>query len=115
MEVVPGNAVVFAQVTLGLVPEVLDAVDVVAAALGELLLVVDPAMVEARDVEVVVSMMTIGINHGIQRYLGIYDGDHRGPCSVRQHRRVDAAAALEDTKHRHLAGSSAASLAFAVK
>ena len=46
MEVVPGNAVVFAQVTLGLVPEVLDAVDVVAAVLGELLLVVDPAMVK---------------------------------------------------------------------
>ena len=41
----PRNAVVAAQVTLGLAPEILDAVDVVPR-LGEPLPVIDPQMAE---------------------------------------------------------------------
>ena len=53
MEVVLGNAVVLAQVALGLVPEVLDAVDVVGIG-GKALAMIDPMMAEARDIEIVV-------------------------------------------------------------
>ena len=70
-------------------------------------------MAEARDVEIVVGEVAIGIDHRIQRYLGVYDGDHRCSRDVGQHLRVDPPAALEDAEHRHLAGSSTASFAFA--
>ena len=63
MEVVFWNAVVVAQMSLGLVPEVLDAIDVVALAIGVVLLMVDAAMSEARDVEVVVGEVAVGIDH----------------------------------------------------
>jgi len=53
VEVLSWDAVVSAQMSLGLVPEVLDAVDVVAAGCGEGLSVIDPVMMEARDVEAV--------------------------------------------------------------
>jgi len=57
------DAVVLAQMPLGLVPEVLDAVDVVAVAIGVVLLMVDAAMSEARDVEIVVGEVAVGIDH----------------------------------------------------
>ena len=63
MEVVFWNAVVLAQMSLGLVPEVLDAIDVVALAIGIVLLMVDAAMSEARDVEIVVGEVAVGIDH----------------------------------------------------
>jgi hypothetical protein len=47
MEVVLRDAVVSAQMTFGLVPEVLDAVDVVAAGSREGLSMIDPMMPEA--------------------------------------------------------------------
>lgn len=113
MEVVLGDAVVLSQMPLGLVPEVFDAVDVVSMAIGELSLMVDPAMAKARDIELIVGEVAIGIDHGIQHYLGVYDGNHGRPRRIRQHLGVDPLAALEDAEHRHLARRSAASLASA--
>ena len=60
------NAVVFAQDTLGLVPEVFDAVNVMAALVDEGLRMIDATMLEAGDVENVITRKTIGIDHGIR-------------------------------------------------
>ena len=60
MEVLARDAVVAAQVALGLVPEVLDAVDVVALGGDEALLVVDPNMLEFRDVQDIVRAVAVG-------------------------------------------------------
>ena len=48
------DSVVSAQVALGLAPEVLDAVDVASRPDHERLLVIDPVMTEAGNVEYVV-------------------------------------------------------------
>lgn len=60
-------------------------------AVGEALLVIDPEMAEARDVEIVLGEVVIGIDHGIQRYLGVYDGRHGCSRGARPHLRIDAA------------------------
>ena len=73
MEVMTGDAVVFAPVTLGLVPEVLDAVDVPARAEREGLPVIDPVVMEAGDVEYVTGSKRIGIDDRIQLNPGFDD------------------------------------------
>lgn len=45
-----GNAVVFAQNSLGLIPEIFDAVDVMAAGVYEGFCMVDPTVAKPRDV-----------------------------------------------------------------
>ena len=53
MEVLPGNAVIPAQVPFRLVPEVLNAVDVVIP-VGKEFRMIDPHMVEVSDIELVI-------------------------------------------------------------
>jgi len=60
VEVLPRDAVVAAQVPFGLVPEVLDTVDV-PLAVAKALLVVDPHMAKLRHVEHVVGTVTVCI------------------------------------------------------
>jgi len=51
MEMMPGNAVVFSEMALGLVPEVFDAVDVDMFARDELFGVIDPMMLKAGNIQ----------------------------------------------------------------
>ena len=60
-----GNTVKFTEVTLGLVPKVLDAVDVIFP-LGKELGMIDPQMPEARHSEGVVARQRVAINDGIR-------------------------------------------------
>src|SRR5580704_1958908 len=60
-ELGPWDAIVAAQMALGLVPEVLDAVDVVSP-VGELLAMVDAHVVEPGHVEHVVGLETVAID-----------------------------------------------------
>ena len=112
MEVGLRDAVVGTQVTLGLAPEVLDAIDVVTRA-GESLGMVDPLMTKVRDVEHVVGAETAGVDNALGPdaltddpkqcwRLGIWDPD-----------RVDQSAPLEQAEDRHLAGRPSAAFAFA--
>jgi len=64
-EVLSWNAVIFAQLALGLLPEVLNSVDVISAPVDERLGVVDAVMFEAGDVENVVTRQSIRIDLGI--------------------------------------------------
>ena len=59
-----GNTIKFAQVALGLVPEVLDAVDVVFTG-GKQFGVIDPQMPEASHSERVVAGQRVTINDGV--------------------------------------------------
>ena len=61
MEVVFGNAVELSQNPFRLVPELLDAVDVVVA-IGEQLRMIDADVVEVRDVEGVVACPGVRID-----------------------------------------------------
>ena len=58
------DRIVAPQAALGLVPEVLDSVDVVAL-VGEQLQVVDPHVVEHRDIEHIVAAKGVGLDHAV--------------------------------------------------
>src|SRR6202012_3626518 len=61
------DAIIAAQMALGLVPEVLDAVDVVSP-VGEKLAMVDARMAELGHVEHVVGLETVAIDHSVGLY-----------------------------------------------
>lgn len=110
---VPRNAVVFSEVALGLVPEVLDAVDVSIFARNELFGMINPVVVKAGDIQDVVDAEGVREDHGIRRHLAVDDGQDGFLFGVRDHLGVDLAAALEDTEHRDFAGCATATFAFA--
>jgi len=113
MEVVARDAVVFAQVSLGLVPEILDAVDVVAVAGNEGLLMIDAMVVKTGDIKDVVRPEGIRVDDRIRLYFGLYDRQQRYPADVGNHLGVDATTSFEDPEHGHLAARAAATFALA--
>ena len=70
------DAVVAPEMTFRLVPEVLDAVDVVAV-LGEELGVIDADVVEVRDIEYVVSLEAVCVDNAVGFDLAFNDGRFR--------------------------------------
>jgi hypothetical protein len=58
------DSVVFSQVPLGLVPEILDAIDVVVL-VGKQIGMIDPEMVEVGDVEHVIAAVAIGVDNAV--------------------------------------------------
>ena len=79
---VPGNAVVAAQVALGLVPEILDFFDVVAL-IDEGLGVVDPFVPELRGVESVVAGEAAGADDAVGLDSLSDDWQQRGLLGIR--------------------------------
>jgi hypothetical protein len=112
VEVVAWDAVEAAQMTLGLVPEVLDAVDVVVP-VGKALAVIDTVVLEAGDVDGVVGSPTVGVDDGVGQDLGAHDRQERLAGSVGDHLGVHFAATLENAKDRNLPGSASTPFAFA--
>ena len=55
------DTIEFAHVALGLIPEVLDAIDVIATVCKQLRMV-DPEAVEVRDIQRVVALPAVGID-----------------------------------------------------
>ncbi len=55
------DTIEFAHVALGLIPEVLDAIDVIATVCKQLRMV-DPEVVEVRDIQRVVALPAVGID-----------------------------------------------------
>ncbi len=70
------NTVEFAHVTLRLVPEVLDPVDVIVP-VGEQLRVIDPEMLEVGDVERVVAAPAISLDDAVGCDLAFHDRHQR--------------------------------------
>jgi hypothetical protein len=88
-----------------LVPEVLDAVDMPLP--DEPLAVVDPSMVEFRDVKDVVGREAVGIDHRIGPDLLADDGKNRVFSCVWYDQGMHIPAALKQAKDRHFATRSA--------
>lgn len=107
------DAVVLAQAPRGLVPEVLDAVDVSLVPRREALGVIDPVMLETRHIQDVVAAKRVGVDDRVQFHLVLRDLQQRQRLRIRDHRRIHLSATLEDTEHRHLARSTAPSAALA--
>ncbi len=71
------DTVEFAHVTLGLVPEVLNAIDVIVAVCEELRMV-DTEVMEVRHIQHIIAAPAVEINDAIRDHLARYDGDQRG-------------------------------------
>src|SRR6516225_1166893 len=97
---------------LGLVPEVLDAVDVVSPG-GELLAMVDAHMAELGHVEHVVGLEIVAVDHSIGLYARPDDREDRFRSCVWDDHRMDLAASFEQSEDGDLAGSAATPFALA--
>jgi len=112
MEVLPGNAVVAAQMALGLVPEVLDPIDVVAT-VGKPLTVVDTLMSKLRHIKNIVGRKAICVDNGVWLDGSAHDRHQGSSSRVGNDDGMDLASALEQPEHRHLAGGTSAPLPLA--
>jgi hypothetical protein len=112
-EILTWNSVVLAQHPLGLIPEVLDPVDVVTTTPDKPLAVIDTTMLEAGYIENVVARQAVGIHHRIGLYFGFQSGQQRHGMRIGNRQRIDSTAAFEDTEDADFARSSTSSLAFA--
>jgi hypothetical protein len=112
MKVRAWNAVVSAQISFGLVPEILDAIDV-GSTVDKSLAMIDPMVPEAGYVQHIICRKTVGIDDGIWFYALLDDGYERVAAGIADDYGVHHAAALEQTKHGHLARRTATSFAFA--
>ena len=70
-----------AHMTLGLVSEIFDAIDVVVT-IGKELGVVDPEVMEVRHIQHIVTTPAVGIDDTIGHNFAFDDGDQRGPGRV---------------------------------
>src|SRR5271156_1857051 len=93
VEVGSRDAVEAAHMTLGLIPEVLDAVDMVLV-IGEQLGVVDAIVLEARYIEHIVGTEGIGVDDAVGDDLVLDDGLQRLAPGVRNDSGIDLAAAF---------------------
>ena len=96
-----------------LVPEILDAVDVIIA-ISEQFRMIDPEMVKVRDVESVVACPGVRIDDAVGQYHAVYDGHQGRRAGVGDHLGIDPAAALEDAEDRNLTGGAATAFAFSL-
>jgi len=78
LEVVPGDAVVFAQNPLGLVPEVLDPVDVFAMLVYELAVMVNAFMFELAHLQHIIALEAVGVHNRV-RHNFLSDDWHQPP------------------------------------
>ena len=107
------NTVEFPHVALGLVPKVLDAVDVVIA-VGEQLRMIDADMMEVRNVERVIACPGVRIDDAIRQDHAVYDRHQGLGAGIGDHLGVDLAAALEDAEDGDLAGGATTAFALSL-
>ena len=86
-----GNTVKFAEVTLGLVPEIFNAIDVVFTG-GKELGMVDPPMPEAGHCEGIVAGQGITINNGVGHDPLLQDGQQGRRLGIGDDHRIDLSA-----------------------
>ena len=105
-----GNPVEFTHVTLRLVPEILNAVDVIPL-VGKELGMVDPKMLEVRHIQHIVACPAVGINDAVRHHFTLDDRyQGRGP-GVGNDLRVNPAATLQQPEYRDFPPSAPAALA----
>ncbi len=76
-----GNTVEFAHVPLDLVPEILNAIDVIVAVCEELRMV-DTEVMEVWHIQYIIAAPAVRINDAVRHNLALYDGDQRGAWNI---------------------------------
>ena len=105
------DAIETSEMSFSLVPEVLDAIDVIDL-LGEVFGVIDALMMKAFNVQSVVADEAIGINHAVGLHVRLDDREQRRFASIWDHLSVDLSTAFEDAEHWHFATCTATPFAF---
>ena len=112
VEVLPGDAIVAAQMAFGLVPEILDAVDVVAT-VGEPLPVIDAPVPKLRDIKDIVGGEAVCVDDRVGLDGPTHDRHEGSTCRIGNDQRVDLAAPLQQAEDGYLAACAATALALA--
>jgi hypothetical protein len=107
------NTIEATHVPLGLVPEVLDTVDVVCL-IREELRVVDAEVLEAGHIEHVVGTQRVRVDDRVRHNLLVDDGLQGDSFDVGYDLGIDLAAAFSQAKYRNLACGTASTLALAM-
>ena len=90
VKVVLFNTIEFSHVSLRLVPEILDAVDVVLF-IGKQFGVIDPMMSKVTDIQRVVRSERVGVNNAIGLNLFLDNGQNRLRLCIRNDSGIDLA------------------------
>ena len=84
----------FAHVTLGLVPKILDAIDVISSLCKELRMI-DREVLERADIKRVVAPPAVKINNAVGRHFTFNDGYQRLPSRIWDHACVNFSTKLK--------------------
>ena len=112
VEALPGYPVEPAQMTLRLVPEILNSIDMIMF-VGKSFGVVDPDVVEAGDVQGVVAGETVGVDDAVRLYHTLHDRQQGGLLGIGNHHRINPARALQQAENRHFACGTTATFTLA--
>ena len=96
---------------LGLVPEILDAVDVISG-VGKEPGMVDAEMVEVRYVQHIVTLPAVRIDNAVGHDLALDDGDQSGPGCVGDNLGIDLPTPLKQAKYGDFPRCAAPALSF---
>ena len=108
-----GDAIELSEMTFRLVPEVFNAVDVVAFRGGKCLRVIDTDMVIPLDMQAVVAPEGIRVDDAVW-HNPFFDDGHQCLClGIPNDLSVDLPSALQDAKDRHLPRSAPTTFSFA--
>ena len=100
VEVLLLDAVKTPQVTLGLVPEVLDPVDVIPA-LREEFGVVDPHVMKITHIKRIVCTESIRVNDTVRLHFLLYDGEQSGGLCIGDNHGVNLPAPFQQAEYSH--------------
>ena len=108
---VPGDAVEPAEVALGLVPKVLNPIDVVLP-VHEPFRVIDPHMVEVRDIQRIIASESVSVHDTVRQDHTLHDGEKCRAPGVWDHDRINPPSTLQQAENRDFPCSTSTALAF---
>ena len=110
-EAVPGDAVESPKMTLRLVPEILNPIDVVLP-IHESFGVIDPDVVEVRDVQRIIPLEGVCVHDAVRQDHALHDGEKRRASDVGDHNCEDPSTTLQQAENRDFARSPSTAFAF---
>jgi len=106
-----GYAVEPPEVALGLVPKILDPIDVILF-VGKEFRVIDSNMMKARNIQGVITLEGIRVDDAIRQDHPFHNGQKRCTFGIGYHDSVNPSTALQEPENRDFTGSTPATFAF---
>ncbi len=113
IEVSAAHAVVTPELSLCITPEVLYAVNMLALARGEALLMIDPVMLETIEYQSIVRAETVGVDDALGNDLGTDDLSQSLARNIFNDTCINFTITFQKPENRHFPGCATSALAFA--